>query len=276
MARVEAGKSVGPARPLPEAESLALRAGFHVAMGRAAEARALASQALGLDPGAVAAHEAFALLAWREGRRSEARETLARATSLPGASHYAHYPHGHLLWQSLGGAERLERVEAAFRRSVELSPSFAGAYESLARVRAERGAPLAETLPLALRAARLEPGEFEHSLTALRLAARGRGVQEARAQAAGLLLRDQAEGDDPLVHEGVPLMPTLQLTLTAGAETHVRFYVAIYPAAARSEPVTLTAELLRDGTKVGEGPVELPKPEAGGESPKGLPSTGSR
>ena len=78
-------------------------------------------------------------------------------------------------------------------------------------------------------------------------------------------LRDQAEGDDPLVHQGVPLMPTLQLTLTAGAETHVRFYLAIYPAAGRPEPVALTAELLRDGEEWGEGPVELPEPEPGGE-----------
>ena len=54
---------------------------------------------------------------------------------------------------------------------------------------AERGAPLAETLPLAVRAARLEPGEIDHSLTALRLAARGGGVQEARAQAEALLAR---------------------------------------------------------------------------------------
>ncbi|HSD67204.1 MAG TPA: hypothetical protein VLF95_10915 [Vicinamibacteria bacterium] len=78
-------------------------------------------------------------------------------------------------------------------------------------------------------------------------------------------LRDQAEGDDPLVYQGTPLMPTLQLTLTAGAESYVRFYVALYPAAGSPEPVSLKAELLRDGAKVGEGPITLPKPEPSGE-----------
>lgn len=194
LARVEVKEKAWAARSLPDAESLALRAGFHVALARGAEARDLAGRSLGLDPGAAAAHEALALLAWREGRRSDAREELARATSLPGASDCAHYLCGHLLWESLTGAEGLERVEASFRRAVELKASFAGAYESLARVMAERGAPLAETLPLAVRAAQLEPGEIEHSLTALRLAARGGGVQESRAQAETLLVR--AEGED--------------------------------------------------------------------------------
>ncbi len=194
MARVEVKENAWAARILPDAESLALRAGFHVAMGRGAEARDLAGRSLYLDPGAAAAHEALGLLAWREGRRTAAREALARATSLPGASDYAHYLYGQLLWESLSRTEGLERVEASFRRAVELNASFAGAYASLAQVMAERGAPLAETLPLAVRAAQLEPGEIEHSLTALRLAARGGGVQEARARAEALLVR--AEGED--------------------------------------------------------------------------------
>jgi hypothetical protein len=78
-------------------------------------------------------------------------------------------------------------------------------------------------------------------------------------------LRDEAQGDDPLVYQGAPLMPTLHVTLPAGAEAYVRFYVALYPAAGSAEPVTLKAELLRDGAKVGEGSIALPKPELSGE-----------
>ena len=196
MARVDVKENAWTARSLSDAKSLALRAGFHVTMGRGAEARALASQALALDPATAAAHEALALLAWREGRRSEAREALARATSLPGASDFAHYLYGQLLWDSLSGAEGLEAVEASFRRAVELNPSFADALASLARVKAERGAPIEETLPLAMRAAQLEPREIRHTLTALRLAARGGGVQEARTQAEKLLR--QSDGEDRL------------------------------------------------------------------------------
>jgi hypothetical protein len=80
-------------------------------------------------------------------------------------------------------------------------------------------------------------------------------------------LRDQAEGDDPFVHQGVPLMPALQVTLAAGAPTHVRFHVVLYPAAGTPEPVTLRAELLRDGAMVGKGPIALPKAEPDGEIP---------
>ncbi len=140
-ARVEVTEKAGTARSLADAESLAFRAAFHVAMDRGGEARALAGRSLDLDPGQAAAHEALGLLAWKEGRRSEAREALARATSLPGASDYAHYVYGHLLWESLSGAEGLERVEASFRRAVELNASFASAHASLARVMAKRGAP---------------------------------------------------------------------------------------------------------------------------------------
>jgi TPR repeat protein len=193
MVRLEVKENPGAVRRLSEAERLALHAGFHVATGRAAEARDLAGRALGLDPGLATAHEALGLLAWREGRSDEAREVLAKATSLPGASEFAHYLYGHLLWESLTGAEGRERVEASFTRAVELNPSFAAAYASLAQVMADRGAPLADTLPLAVRAARLEPGEIEHTLIALRLAARGGEWRESRARAEALLARAEGE-----------------------------------------------------------------------------------
>jgi tetratricopeptide (TPR) repeat protein len=138
-ARVQFQQSAVTASPLPLAQSLAVRACFHVAMDRASEARALAARSLELDPGAGAAHEALALLAWKEGRRSDAREALARATSLPGASDYAYYLYGQLLWESLPAGEGLERVVASFRRAVELNPSFAGAHASLARVQRATG-----------------------------------------------------------------------------------------------------------------------------------------
>jgi hypothetical protein len=129
---VEVKADAWPARVLPEADSLAVRARFHVAMGRGAEARALAGQALGLDPGSAAAHEALALLAWREGKRSEAREALATATSLSGATDYAHYLYGNLLWESLEGAAGLELRPARWRRAEPHSP----AQQSLAQVEA--------------------------------------------------------------------------------------------------------------------------------------------
>jgi TPR repeat protein len=194
MARLEAKEGSWAARRLPEADSLALRAAFHVATDRGPDARDLAGRALELDPGAATAHEALGLLAWRDGRKSDALEALTRATALPSASDFAHYLYGHLLWESLTGSDGLDRVEESYRRAVHLNTSFAAAYASLARVMAERGAPLEKTLPLAVRAARLEPAEIEHTLTALRLAARSGDVKAARAQAEALLAK--AEGKD--------------------------------------------------------------------------------
>jgi hypothetical protein len=75
-------------------------------------------------------------------------------------------------------------------------------------------------------------------------------------------LRDSAEGDDPLVYQGAPLMPTLRSRFWGAP---LRFFVVLYPASGRSDPVTLTAELLRDGVKVGEAPIALPRPEPSGE-----------
>ena len=56
-----------------------------------------------------------------------------------------------------------------------------------------RGAPLAKCLPLALRAAQLEPSVIEYSITAIRLAARGGGIDEARQKTELLLARASAE-----------------------------------------------------------------------------------
>jgi hypothetical protein len=46
---------------------------------------------------------------------------------------------------------------------------------------------------------------------------------------------------------------------------HLRFFVALYPAGGLAQPVSLKAELLRDGAKVGEAPIALPKAEPTGE-----------
>ena len=180
-------------RPLPEAEALAVRASFHVATGRPVEAEALARRATARDPALAAPHEALALGAWREGRTAEALEHLRRATALPGASDFAHDLFGHLAWQA-GGEDALASAEAAFRRAIELNPRGADAHSALAMVRAQRGAPLTETVPLAVKAAQLEPGEIDYTLTALRLAARGGEVEEVRRRAAALAAN--VSGDD--------------------------------------------------------------------------------
>ena len=173
------------ARELPDAESLAARAAFVSAAGGTSEAATLAADAIRADPAIAAGHEARALIAWRAQRRDEARQLLERAVQLPGASDFAHALLGQMLWDA--GKAGLGRAEAEFQRALELNPRFAKAYESLALVKEAGGAPVDQTVTLALRAAGLEPGNVGYRITVIRLMARGGQLQQARAQGEKLL-----------------------------------------------------------------------------------------
>ncbi len=75
------------ARPLPAAESAALRGDFHLYMRRTEEARALLEEALRLDPNLAAAHESMGLLHYRAGEREEAAKWFAQAVKLDSRSY---------------------------------------------------------------------------------------------------------------------------------------------------------------------------------------------
>ena len=156
-------------RAVPEAESLALRAAFHVASrasGRAAAA--LAAEALKLDPSSAAAHEALALAAWRAGRAAEALAELEKAVATPGASDFAHYLHGRLLWSDSGRESApLDRVVASLRHAIELNPAFAEAARG-ARARARRDGAGRRTSRCALAITREPSSTRRRSSTALR------------------------------------------------------------------------------------------------------------
>jgi TPR repeat protein len=186
-------------RDLPGAESLAVRAEFVSAAGGPAEAATLAAESIRLDPGLAAGLEARAVIAFRAGRRDEARQLLERAGQMPGASDYAHALLGQLYWEDVKGKAGLARAEAEFQRALELNPRYAKMQESLALVREASGAPADQTIPLAMRASALEPGNLDFRITVIRLMARGGQLAQARTQAERLLAslsgeeRQQAE-----------------------------------------------------------------------------------
>ncbi len=180
-------------REMAPADSLALRAAFLSATRGEADAAPRAAEAVRSDPGFAGGHEARGLIAWRAQRRDEARQELERAVQLPGATDFAHDLYGHLLWSSLKGKAGLDRVEAEFQRALELNPRFAKAYESLALVKEAAGAAADQTVPLALRACALEPGDLGYRLTVVRLMMRGGQLQQARAQADKILASVQGE-----------------------------------------------------------------------------------
>ena len=79
-------------------------------------------------------------------------------------------------------------------------------------------------------------------------------------------LRDQVQGDDPLVYQGDPLMPTLQPALTAGVDAHLRFYVAVYPRGGNQRAGHPQG---RAATRRGEGGRGAARPAEGGVERRG-------
>ena len=77
-------------------------------------------------------------------------------------------------------------------------------------------------------------------------------------------LREEVS-DDPLVFDGTPLMPTLNLVLPVGAPAHARFFVTLYPDPESNEAVSLRLEVYRRGAPVGGVDIPLPAADAKGE-----------
>lgn len=171
-----------PVRPLPPAESGALRATFLVETGRPAEARALAEQAKELDPKLAAAPLALGLLALREKRADEARRWIAEAVRLDSNSYLAHYLDATLGMHGQQTPEELAREEASLRRAIEANKDFAPAYALLAEVSAYRSRDYQSALPLVRRAVALEPGVTSHRLALGRILSGLGKVDDARVE----------------------------------------------------------------------------------------------
>lgn len=87
----------------------------------------------------------------------------------------------------------------------------------------------------------------------------------ALLQPQGFLFLAAPAPDDPLVVSSEPVMPTLDLTVAAGATEHVRFFATLYPDARLADPPTLLLELCRGEEIVGRVPLKLPPPGPSGE-----------
>jgi TPR repeat protein len=183
------------ARELAPAESLAERGGFLGLHGPTAQAAALLDEALSLDPGLALVHESRGLLAWREGRRDDARAAFEKAAALGSKSAVAHYLNGVLLLEGVVDRNSLDAAAAAFQRAVDLNHDSAPAYAMLAQTLAETGAPPERTLPLARRAVRLEPNVAQHHFVVARILLDAGRIDEAEKEI-GLALgvaRDERE-----------------------------------------------------------------------------------
>jgi hypothetical protein len=173
-------------RPLSPAEAAAARAGFHVAMRRPAEARALIAEARKADPASVLASEVEGVLLDGEDNEPEALAAYTRAAEAGSANFYVHYRRARLLWKNDAPREVQAQRARALEEAVRLNPDHAWSQASLAQVLSEIE-PGEKAVAAATRAVSLQPSVPAHRLTlidALWNASRG---EEARKQAAEAL-----------------------------------------------------------------------------------------
>lgn len=156
-----------PERPLPPAEAASVRAMFHVAMGRHADARAAVDEARKADSAAPATHLAEARLLDAGDQRAEAAAAYARAVAAGSMSAHAHYRLASLKWQPEAPREALAEIETLLRKAVSLNDRYADAYSFLAQTVSVLGGE--EAMNLAARAVQLEPSEPGHRLVAARI-----------------------------------------------------------------------------------------------------------
>jgi TPR repeat protein len=191
-------------RAVSAGEMAAWRALLHLAFGRTEDARRDVEQALRLAPEASVSHEASAQLLASEARLPEARAAAGAAIerdprnvpALMIAGHLAELPGGG------GAAEAARRFESA----LAVAPSHALALVALAQARATAGAPTAETLALARRAAEAWPSSLPARFAlAAQLARHGdhrRALAEAE-QALALATTDEERAAGRMVLETV-------------------------------------------------------------------------
>ena len=169
-----------PVRALSAGESAGVHAAVHAAFGRPVEARA-AIAAAGANRTA-STYDVEALLLDREGKRDDARAAYVKAAELNSDSFYTHYRLATLLWTATADADTRLRIEALLRRSVALNNFYSPSLAFLADTIAQGSTP-ADALPIATRAASLDPSSASARMTLARALSRVNRRDEAMGHA---------------------------------------------------------------------------------------------
>jgi tetratricopeptide (TPR) repeat protein len=156
-------------RPLGAAEAAILRAEVLVAMGRPAEARALAVEAAQADPASPGPSEIEAELSDRESKPDQAKAAYAKAVDLGSTRGYAYYRLAQLEFAPDAEEAGLKRRETLLRRSLELDPTSANTLSYLAETLLDLRRP-EEALPLAKEAVDKDPSSSYHRVALARVA----------------------------------------------------------------------------------------------------------
>lgn len=125
-----------PIRETTAAEHAAIRAGFHVAMGREEEARELIAIARKADAATPGADDVEALLADRAQQVDQARGLFARAAAAGSTSYWTYYRLASLRTGPSMSMEDVAAIEPLLERATTLNPQFTPAFSFLADIQA--------------------------------------------------------------------------------------------------------------------------------------------
>lgn len=154
-------------RVLSATEADALRADVQVSVGRAQDARALIDSVLKADPGNAQARETLGMLALRDHDLSEALKWYGEAVKLDSKSYLAHFDFAQIAMMQ--GSEPPDAIEASLKRSIELNPSFAPAYNQLAMFYGMHHEHFDEANKLIAQAVRLDPSQLAYRMNGANL-----------------------------------------------------------------------------------------------------------
>jgi hypothetical protein len=170
-------------RAIPAGESAAARAGFHAAMGREPDARALVAEANKLTPGIAAAHEVEGLLFDAGSNPDAARQSYGRAIEAGTSNFYSKYRWAALTWyrRDIDDATRA-RVREVLEDAVTVNDQFADSFALLSDVRVRLGATMAG-VSAARTAVALDPDDVYGRLALARALASSSAPEEARKEA---------------------------------------------------------------------------------------------
>ncbi|MEZ5306419.1 MAG: hypothetical protein R2684_04660 [Pyrinomonadaceae bacterium] len=191
LARLKAGWNVDESAKtsvISEAESKAYLGDLMVRMQEYLDAEGYLATALQLEPNNPRANTSMGLLRWRQDNFSEAKKYLEKAVSFKEASYYSHYMYAYVLVRSKSGAQNVlfgiedqyaDQILSSAKRSIELNPKFAPAYDILGYVYLVRGDDIDTGLKYVLAGLKASPGNDSLLLTYAQLLFRKEKFEDA-------------------------------------------------------------------------------------------------
>ena len=155
-------------RPISDAESLAVRAGFMTHDRHYPEAQQMLEESLRLDPKLASAYEEMGLLYQMQGETLDASKWYSQALALDSQSYVANYYYAVNLLNGKLDRDSAARAESSLRTVLKINPEFAPAYSALAYVLVV-GPPTPwpdEAYKLVLQAIEIEPGNVSYRIRA--------------------------------------------------------------------------------------------------------------